>query len=69
MIIYRLLAFCLWFGAMFAIATVLIAVAVVAVIGAVVIGLVSPNRTPASTLRALQLNTRDGIERLNALRA
>jgi hypothetical protein len=68
MIVYRVLAFCLWFGAMFAIITVLIAVALVFVIGATIVGLVSPTRTPKSTLQALAANTGHGIAQINALR-
>jgi hypothetical protein len=68
MIVYRTLAFCLWFGAMFAICTVLIAVALVFVIGAVAMGLAMPSRTVGGQLRALQLNTSEGVAHVRALR-
>jgi hypothetical protein len=44
------------------------AVALVAVLGAVVYGLLSPTRTPKSVLRALVANTEAGIARVRALR-
>jgi hypothetical protein len=53
---------------MFAVCTVLIATALVAVLLAVVYGLASPTRTPASCLRALVANTREGIAPVRVLK-
>ncbi len=66
--LYRVLAFLVWFGVMFAICTVIIAVALVGILLAVVYGVGSPSRTPASCLRSLGVNVREGIERIQALR-
>jgi len=67
-LLWRVLAFCLWFGAMFAICTVLIVVAVLAVIGAAVLGLAMPSRTVGGQLRSLYANTETGIAHVRALR-
>jgi hypothetical protein len=66
--VYRLIAFMLFVGIVIAVLAIGIAVALVFVIGAVIYGLASPTRTPASCLRALVLNTREGIAHIQALR-
>jgi hypothetical protein len=68
MIIWRVWAFAMWFGVMFAICTVIIGAALIAVLLAVLYGLVSPTRTPASCLRSLAVNTEAGIAHVRALR-
>jgi hypothetical protein len=68
MVVYRVLAFMVWFGCMFALCTVVIAVALAAVLLAVVYGLASPSRTPASCLRSLWLNARQLVVEIDALR-
>ena len=40
--VYPTIAFCVWFGVAFAIATLVIAVALVVAVGAVVYGLIGP---------------------------
>jgi hypothetical protein len=67
MIIYRVLAAMIWFGIMFAVCTVIIAAALVTVIGAVVVGLASPTRTPASSLRVLVANASAAVVHVRAL--
>jgi hypothetical protein len=66
--LYRVIAFLLWFGVMFAICTVIIAVALMFVVGAVVMGLVTPSRTVGGQLRSLYANTEAGIAHVEALR-
>ncbi len=67
-VFWRFIVFTVWFGVMFAICTVAIAVALVAIIGAVVYGLASPTRTPASCLRSLAAHTEAAIAQVRALR-
>jgi hypothetical protein len=64
---YRAIAFCLWFGVMFVIATVVVAIAVVAVLACVAFGLACPSRTPKSMLNALAVNTGAAITHVRAL--
>lgn len=66
--LYRLIALMIWFGVMFAVLTVVIAAALAVALLAVVYGLASPARTPASCLRSLAAHAREGIERIQALR-
>lgn len=66
--IWRVWVFLLWFGVMFAICSVIITVMAAAILLAVVYGLASTTRTPASTLRALVANTEAGIAHVQALR-
>ena len=65
--IYRLIAFLMWFGVMFALCTILIAVALLVVTGAVVMGLAMPSRTVAGQLRSVQLHAREGIALIQGL--
>ncbi len=67
-VFWRFIVFTVWFGVMFAICTVIIVVALVAVVGAGVYGLVSPTRTPKTALRSLVANTEAGIAHVKALR-
>ena len=66
-LLWRLIAFMLWFGTAFAVATVIIAVALMAVIIAVVYGS-APSRTVSGQLSWLFLNTREGIAHVQALK-
>jgi len=68
MTLYRLLAFMIWFGVMFALCTIAIAVVLVFVVGAVLVGLAMPSRTVGGQLRSLHANTEAGIARVRALR-
>jgi hypothetical protein len=65
-VIYIWRAWCLamWFGVMFAVCSVIIGAALVAVLLAVVYGLVSPSRTVGGQLRSLYGNTEAGIAHL-----
>jgi hypothetical protein len=65
--LYRLIVFMVTVGIIIAVLAVGIAVALVAVLLAVVYGFISPTRTPASCLRSLALNTREGIAHVQAL--
>jgi hypothetical protein len=67
MALYRLIAFAVTVGIISAVVAIGIAVALVAVLLAVACGLASPTRTPASCLRALVLNTREGVAQARAL--
>jgi hypothetical protein len=67
-VVWRIWSFCLWFGIMFALCTVIIAVALAAVLLAVVYGLASRSHTPASSLRALYANARQAVVEVDALR-
>jgi hypothetical protein len=55
-IIWRIFMFMLWFGVMFAVCTVVIAVAFVFIIAAILMGLVMPSRTVLGQLRSLDTN-------------
>jgi hypothetical protein len=66
--LYRLIGLMLWFGVMFAICTVIIAVVLTLVIGAVVMGLTMPSRTVRGQLAALVLNARQLVIEVDALR-
>ena len=68
MAVYRLIAFMVWFGIMFALITAAIAVALVFAIGTVVMGLVMPSRTVGGQLRSLYANTEAGIAHVKSLR-
>ena len=65
---WRMIAFTVWFGVAFALCTVVIVAALVAIIGAIVYGLISPTRTPKTALRSLLANTEAGIAHVKALR-
>lgn len=67
-IFWRMIVFTVWFGVAFALCTVIIAVAVLAIIGAVVYGLVMPSRTVKGQLRTLDLTISEGIAHVRALR-
>lgn len=67
--IWRMWVFLLWFGVMFAVCTVVIAVALVFGVGAVLAGLLMPSRTVRGQLRSLDLNTRAAIAQVQALRS
>jgi hypothetical protein len=60
--------FCLWFGIAFAVCTVVVAVALVLVVGAVLMGVLMPSRTVGGQLRSLALNTRQAVIEVDALR-
>ena len=65
--IYRLVVFLLWFGVMFALCTILTAVALFVVTGAVVMGLATPSRTVAGQVRSVQLHAREGVALIQGL--
>jgi hypothetical protein len=67
-IFWRVWVFLLWFGVMFAICTVIIGAALIAVLLAVVYGTLSPSRTVGGQLRSLQLHTTEGIALVQALK-
>jgi hypothetical protein len=68
MIVYRGLALAMWFGIAFAATTAVVAAALVLIIGAVVVGIISPSRTPASCLRSLYANASAAVEQVQALK-
>jgi hypothetical protein len=68
MALYRAIAFCVWFGVAFVLCAIVLAVAAIAVIGAVAFGLLSPTRTPRSSLAALRLNAEAAIAHVRALK-
>ncbi|HWF49080.1 MAG TPA: hypothetical protein VG294_00430 [Solirubrobacteraceae bacterium] len=65
--VWRIWAFMLWYGCMFAVCTVVIAVALVLVVGAVVMGVLMPSRTVRGQLRSLAQNTRQLVAEIDAL--
>ena len=68
MIIYRALAAMLWLAVVVAILSVIVAAALVLILGAVVYWILSPSRSPASCLRSLAANAEAGIAQVRALR-
>lgn len=68
MFFYLLICALFAFGIAFALCSVIVAVALVLVVGAVVMGLAMPSRTVRGQLRSVVLNTREAIAQVNALR-
>lgn len=68
MIIWRLWVTAMWFGVAAAATTVVIAAALIAVLLAVLVGLVMPSRTVGGQLRSLYANSSEANERIQALR-
>lgn len=66
--VWRLLAFGIWFGVLFAICSILIAGAVVTLLGAVLFGLVSPTRTGRAGATAWLANVTAAIDLVRAQR-
>jgi len=62
-IFWRMIVFTVWFGVAFALCTVIIAVALVAVL----VGLVMPSRTVRGQQRSLLANTEAAIGHIRAL--
>lgn len=65
--LYRVISFMLWFGIAFAVCTIVVAVALVLVVGAVLMGALTPGRTASGQLRSLVLNTRQAVIEVKVL--
>jgi hypothetical protein len=68
LILWRLWVFMLWLGALIAVLTIVIALGVVLVVGAVVMGLTMPSRTIRGQLASVVLNFGELVDRIRALR-
>jgi Na+-translocating ferredoxin:NAD+ oxidoreductase RnfD subunit len=68
MALYRLIAFMVWFGVMFALCTIVVAVALALIVGAVLMGLTMPSRTVRGQLRSVVVNCGDLATEIDALR-
>lgn len=66
-VIWRVWAVAMWFGIMFAVCTVIIALALVCVVGAVLYGALSPTRTVGGQLRSLAANGAEAASQIKSL--
>lgn len=66
-VIWRVWCLAMWFGIMFAVLTVIIALALVCVVGAVVYGALSPTRTVRGQLRSVVANGAEAASQIQSL--
>jgi hypothetical protein len=65
--VWRILAFMLWFGVAFVLCTVVIALVLVLITGAVLMGLFMPSRTVRGQLASVVLNCGEAVAHVKAL--
>jgi hypothetical protein len=65
--IWSALKLAVWFGVAFALTTVVVVAALAGILGAVAFGILSPSRSPASSLRSLAVNASDAVAHVRQL--